>query len=136
MSKKSWRNCKGLKFTILILIMGVWESFIETLGNIGFFNFLLGVLIFTLVYYTLLIGLEKSRNREAKKYEKLAFFIIAIFCASLIFIFSISQPASVIFTYVSLIFFLIVLFLFFMILFVSFFGKPNWKFWEFKGRGE
>jgi Mn2+/Fe2+ NRAMP family transporter len=113
--------------------MGPWETAIENLYSFGFFSLLAGILVFTVVYYILVISLEKASKRSVKKHEKILFFIFAIFCASLIFIFSLGEAASIVVTYISIIFFLIVLFLLFMVLFVSFFGKPNnWKFWEIK----
>ena len=109
--------------------MGPWETAIEALWGVGFFGLLAALLVFILAYYALTIAIKRS-GREPKRYEKIAFFVLAVVLALLIFVFSLGEGAALVLTYVSFAFFIIVLFLLAMVLFMAFFGKEGWKFWE------
>ena len=109
--------------------MGPWETALEALWGAGFFGLLAALLIFILIYYALVIAIKRS-GREPKRYEKIAFFILSIIVALLIFLFSLAEGAALVVTYASFAFFMIVLFLLAMVLFMAFFGKQGWKFWQ------
>lgn len=110
--------------------MGPWESALEFMQAVGLFSLLAALLIFTLVFYGLVIWLRKAAKREPKTYEKALFAIVAILAAALIFIFSVGEAAAIVTTYVMAAIFLAVMFFLIMILALSFFGKPTWKFWK------
>jgi cytochrome bd-type quinol oxidase subunit 2 len=112
--------------------MGPWESALGFVQASGILGVLAALLVFTLAYFLLVNVVRKYAEREPKKYEKVAFFVLSILLAALIIIFSLGEGASLVLTYVSMAIFLVALFLLVMILMLSFFGKTDWKFWRIK----